>query len=139
MWSQLVIVDGIVCRCYRPDLTSTVITVPLLPPSLRARALEESHNGHSSGHLGAEKTLFQLQKEGTGCIWQKTSTSFARNVHNANRQNYHNLLGNISVRRPWQMIAVDVLARSSTFCQEQSLLVGYSGLFYKMGRSNTYA
>lgn len=38
---QLVIINGVVSRRYRPDPTSTIIAVPLLPPSLRARALEE--------------------------------------------------------------------------------------------------
>ena len=42
---------------------SDVITVPIIPPSMRPRLLHHAHNEPSAGHQGTEKTLNHLQEE----------------------------------------------------------------------------
>ena len=63
LWSQLKVVDGIVCRTYTPDPTGDAVTVPVLPQSLRQQALQSSHDSPSAGHLGVDKTLHRLRRE----------------------------------------------------------------------------
>ena len=63
LWSQLKVVDGIVCRTYTPDPTGDAVTVPVLPQSLRQQALQSSHDSPSAGHLGVDKTLNRLCRE----------------------------------------------------------------------------
>ena len=50
LWSQLVLVDGVVCRRYKPDALSTPVTVPVLPESLR-----DNHDDVSAGHFAGYK------------------------------------------------------------------------------------
>ena len=56
-------VDEIVCRVYTPDPAGDVVTVPLLPQSLRQQALKNSHDIPSAGHQGVDKTLYRLHHE----------------------------------------------------------------------------
>ena len=40
-----------------------VITVPIIPPSMRPQLLHCTHNEPSAGHQGTDKTLNHLQEE----------------------------------------------------------------------------
>lgn len=62
-WSQLEILDGIVCQHYQPDPTMDSVTVPVLPVSLRQEALFRAHDAPSAGHQGTAKTLHRLRQE----------------------------------------------------------------------------
>ena len=57
LWSQLQIVDGVLCRSYIPDPTADVVTVPILPTSFRHQALHRNHDIPSAGHQGSQRTL----------------------------------------------------------------------------------
>ena len=57
LWSQLTMVDGVVCRQYRPGPTEDIVTVPIIPIALRQSMLRQVHDAPGSGHLGIDKTL----------------------------------------------------------------------------------
>ena len=42
---------------------SDVITVPIIPPSIRPQLLHHTHNEPNTGHQGTDKTLNHLQEE----------------------------------------------------------------------------
>ncbi len=63
LWTQLTLVDGIVCRRYAPGPSSDVVTVPVLPTSLREQALHRNHGIPSAGHQGVDKTYLRLRQE----------------------------------------------------------------------------
>ena len=63
IWPQLLLVKGCVCRQYCPSPMSDVITVPIIPPSLRPQLLQQTHDALSAGHQGFDKTLRRLQQE----------------------------------------------------------------------------
>ena len=42
---------------------SDVITVPIIPPSMRPQLLHRIHSEPSAGHWGTDKTLNRLQEE----------------------------------------------------------------------------
>lgn len=44
LWSQLCLVDDIVCRKYSPGPTSDTVTVPILPPSLQREVLKKRNH-----------------------------------------------------------------------------------------------
>ena len=113
LWSQLILMDGVLCRQYAPGPTSDVITVPILPPSLRQQALHVNHDSPSAGHLGMEKTLQRLRKE---AYWVGMAADVHRYCQECSRCQQSKLpmptrapLTSIPIGNPWQMIAVDVL------------------------------
>ena len=57
LWTQLKLVDGVLCHVYTPGPTSDVLTVTVMPHSLQQQALQHSDNDRSVGHQGADKTL----------------------------------------------------------------------------------
>lgn len=63
LWHQLDLVDGMVSRRYTPGPSSDVVTVPVLPASLREQALRRNHDIASAGHQGSEKTYQRLRQE----------------------------------------------------------------------------
>ncbi len=63
LWTQLKIIDGILCRQYVPGPTAETVTVPVLPISLRREALLRSHDAPSAGHLGSDRMLKRLRRE----------------------------------------------------------------------------
>ena len=62
LWSQLTVLNGVLCRCYKPKSMSDAITVPILPDSLHQQALRQAHDAPSAGHQGRLKTLDKLQQ-----------------------------------------------------------------------------
>ena len=55
LWSQLLLLDGILCRRYCPGPDSELITVPVLPSTLQQAALHQAHNAPGAGHQEQEK------------------------------------------------------------------------------------
>ncbi|XP_062508826.1 uncharacterized protein LOC134185062 [Corticium candelabrum] len=62
LWLQLTVVDGVLCRCYKPKSMSDAITVPIPPDSLHQQALRQAHDVPGAGHQGRLKTLDKLQQ-----------------------------------------------------------------------------
>ena len=60
LWSQLDMVDGIVCRKYHPGPTSDTLVVPVLP---HQQALSMCHDSQAAGHQGTHKTLERIRRE----------------------------------------------------------------------------
>ena len=53
-----------VCRQYRPGPTDVVVTVPLVPASLRQSILQQVHDAPGAGHLGVDKALEKARQLG---------------------------------------------------------------------------
>ena len=66
LWSQLKLVDDVICREYSPSPGGEVIVVPVLPSSLQPGALQRNHDVPTAGHQGFDKTLQRLRRE---AIW----------------------------------------------------------------------
>ena len=82
IWSQLSVMDGVVCRRYTPDPTGDVVTVPVLPKCLQHKALVQCHDHPAAGHQGSllwsglivvpyslRKQVLTLLHEGHPGIW----------------------------------------------------------------------
>ena len=103
---------------------SDVITVPIIPPSLRPQLLQQTHDTPSAGHQGFDKTLQRLQQE---AYW----VGMAHDVELYRRecvkcQHMKQSLSTISlltVGKPWEMIAVDVLQIPMSYQHNKYLLV----------------
>ena len=72
LWAHLLLKDGIVWRHHTPGPTSDTATVPVLPVTLQKDVLQQCHDSPQAGHLGAQKTLYQLRRDildqhGTRC------------------------------------------------------------------------
>ena len=52
IWPQLLLVKGCICRRYCPNPMLDVITVPIIPPSMRPQLLHLTRNEPSAGHQG---------------------------------------------------------------------------------------
>ena len=63
LWSQLMIIDGVVYRRYTPDPVLDPVTVPILPCTRWPQAFQECHDAPSAGHLSPPKTLAKLHRE----------------------------------------------------------------------------
>lgn len=112
-WPQLKLINGIVCRCYRPHPADAIVTVPVLPPSLRHQAIFQAHNAPSAGHLGKEKTLHRLRQEAYWVNMAKDVEQHCRECIKCQKTKptlpQKAPLINVPIGRPWQMIAVDIL------------------------------
>ena len=62
LWPQLTLVEEIVCRKYTPGPTADVITVPIIPDSLRHEALYRCHDSPIAGHQGTDKSMERLRQ-----------------------------------------------------------------------------
>ena len=134
LWSQLLLVDGVVCRRYKPDALSVLITVPVLPKSLQEEALRHNHDDVSAGHLGVEKTLHRLQNE---AYWVYMRSDVAKYCHECIRCQQVKPsaptkapLTNVPIGKPWQMVAVDVLEVPMSPNGNRYLHACYSGLLH---------
>eukprot|EP00731_Ephydatia_muelleri_P003131 Em0001g3131a len=114
LWSQLQLIDGIVCRRYAPSPASDVISVPVLPESLQREALQRNHDAPSAGHQGIEKTLQRLKQEAFWANMAKDVNQYCSKCVVCQQAKLPTPtpapMTNIPIGRPWKMIAVDVLA-----------------------------
>ena len=127
LWPQLLLVEGVVCRRYTPGPTSTTVTVPILPMSLRKEALQHNHDHPSAGHLGVDKTLQRILKE---AYWVYMASDVTKYCHECTRcqqvkpsKPTRAPLTSVPIGRVWQMIAVDVLEVPLSLNNNRYLLV----------------
>ena len=113
IWSQLRLIDGIVCRRYAPSPASDVISVPVLPESLQKEALQRNHDAPSAGHQRMEKTLQRLKQEAFWVHMAREVNEYCNKCVVCQQAKLPNPspapITNIPIGRPWKMIAVDVL------------------------------
>ena len=113
LWSQLKIVEGVLCRHYTPDPSLDSVLVPILPTSLHHEALWRNHDAPSAGHQGTEKTLHRIRQE---AYWVGMPRDVNRHCQVRKKCQQSKLpspqrapLVNIPIGHPWQMIAADIL------------------------------
>ena len=127
LWSQLLLLDGIVWHCYCPGPDSELITVPVLPSTLQQAALHQDHNAPGAGHQGQEKTLQQLRLD---AYWVDMAHDVNEHCQNCTLCQQAKLtsppkvpLVSLPVGRPWEMLAMDVLEVPISTCGNRYLLV----------------
>ena len=113
IWSQLRLIDGIVCRRYAPSPASDIISVPVLPESLHKEALQRNHDAALAGHQGMEKTLQRLRQEAFWVNMAREVNEYCSKCVACQQAKLPTPtpapMTNIPIGRPWKMIAVDVL------------------------------
>ena len=127
IWPQLLLVKGCVCRQYCPSPMSDVITVPVIPPSLRPQLLQQTHDAPSAGHQGFDKTLRRLQQEAYWVGMARDVELYCRECVKC-QQMKQSLpskapLVSLPIGQPWEMIAVDVLQVPMSYQHNKYLLV----------------
>ena len=109
----LLIKDSVVCRQYTPGPQSDKLIVPIIPKSLRQNVLHQCHDAPNAAHVGPDKTIMKVRQLG---YW-------IRMIHDINLYCNECLtcqsskplapqkapLISIPIRKPWEMVAVDVL------------------------------
>ena len=127
LWSQLTMVDGLVCRQYRPGPTDDVVTVPLIPFASRDSFLQQVHDAPGAGHLGIDKPLGKARQQG---YWVSMYEDVVRHCQECSTCQQAKLpsptkapMTSIPIGQPWQMVAVDVLAVPSSYSHNRYLLV----------------
>ena len=127
LWSQLTMVDGVVCRQYRPGPTEDIVTVPIIPITLRQSMLRQVHDAPGAGHLGIDKTLEKARQQG---YWVSMYEDVVRHCQECSSCQQAKLpspskapMTSIPIGRPWQMVAVDVLAVPPSYNRNRYLLV----------------
>ena len=113
LWHQLSIIDGVVCRTYKPDPKMDAVTVPLLPPSQRQNILYRCHDIPSAGHQGIAKTLKRVQQEAYWVGMAKEVQLYCINCTVCQKAKPplppRAPLVNTPIGKPWQMLAIDIL------------------------------
>ena len=84
IWSQLTLVNKVLCRHYSPGPSSNTVTIPVLPKSLQSTALRSCHDDLSGGHMGYEKTLYKLWQE---AYWVNMSQDVEQYCRQCNKCN----------------------------------------------------
>ena len=113
LWPQLTLVEGIVCRKYTPGPTKDLITVPIIPDSLRQKVLYHCHDSPTAGHQGIDKTLERLRKV---AYWVNMAQDVEKHCRECLACQKSKLpkptkapLVSMPIGKPWQMVAVDIL------------------------------
>ena len=113
LWSQLKIVEGVLCRHYTPDPSLDSVLVLILPTGLHHESLCRNHDAPSAGHQGTERTLHRIHQE---AYWVGMARDVNRHCQTCRKcqqsklpSPQHAPLVNIPFGRPWQMIAADIL------------------------------
>ena len=127
LWSQLSIVDNLVCRTYCPGPTKATVTVPVIPASLTTSLLQQVHDSPGAGHLGIEKTMERARRQG---YWVNMFHDVTQYCLNCSKCQAAKLpmptrapLEPVPIGRPWQMIAVGILEVPTSYQQNRYLLV----------------
>lgn len=115
------------CRKYSPGPTNDVITVPIIPNSLRKSVITRNHDIPTAGHQGAERTLDKVRKEGYWVNVAKDVESYCRECIKCQEAKLpapvRAPLTSMPVGRPWQMVAVDVLEVPVSYKNNRYILV----------------
>ena len=113
LWSQLEVVDGIVCRRYKPGPTSDTIVVPVLPEAMHQKAMSLCHDSPTAGHQGTRKTWERIRQEAYWVNMAQDVDRYCRECGTCQKAKLpmpvRSTLTNIPIGRPWQMIAIDIL------------------------------
>ena len=113
LWSQLAVIDGIVCRHYQPVPAADPVTVPVVPACLQQQAMMRAHDAPSAGHQGKAKTLHRLRQEAYWVNMAKDVDQYCQVCITCQRTKptapKRAPLMNVPIGRPWQMVAVDIL------------------------------
>ncbi|KAL5497228.1 hypothetical protein EMCRGX_G013661 [Ephydatia muelleri] len=113
LWSQLEVVDGIVCRRYKPGPTSDTILVPVLTEALYQKAMSLCHDSPTAGHQGTLKTWERIRQEAYWVNIAQDVDRYCRECVTCQKAKLpmpvRSTLTNIPIGRPWQMIAIDIL------------------------------
>ena len=127
LWSQLEVVDGIVCRRYKPGPTSDTIVVPVLPEALHQKTMSLCHDSPTAGHQGTLKTWERIRQE---AYWVNMAQDVDRHCRECVTCQKAKLpmpvrstLTNIPIGRPWQMIAIDIVEVPVSTKNNRHLLV----------------
>jgi len=67
LWSQLHLVNGIVCRRYHPSSSAHMVTVPLLPPNLQPDALCRCQDDPTGGDMKSHSIKYTRKLIGYQC------------------------------------------------------------------------
>ena len=95
------------------------------------------HNSLAAGHQGTQKTLESIRREAYWVNMAQVVTGTAGNASHAKLpMPVRSLLTNIPIRRPWQMIAIDILEVLVSTKNNRYLLV-MQDYFNQMGRCQT--
>ena len=127
LWSQITLVDDIICRSYCPGPSNEVISVPLIPIALQKDALIRNHDNPSAGHQGGEKTLQRLRQE---AYWVNMAQDVEKHCQECLKCQQSKQpkptrapMTSIPIGRPWEMIAVDILELPVSSSNNRYLLV----------------
>ena len=134
-WSQLKLVDDIVCREYSPFPGSDVISVPVLPVCLHCNTLHCNHNICTAGHQGFDKTLQCLKQEAYWVNMARDVDAYCRQCticQQAKLPTPTRALANVPIGRPWEMIVVDIFGNTSVIPKQTCC----ARLLYQVGHSN---
>ena len=127
LWHQLKVIDGVLCHQYSPSPMQQMVTVPLLPPSLKKDALNRNHDALTAGHLGAHKTLEHLRRDAFWINMAKDVEEYCKQCSTCQQSKLpmpqRAPLQNIPIGQPWQMIAVDILQVPMSTNNNRYLLV----------------
>ena len=127
LWSQLKMVDDVLCREYCPGPTSEKMTVPVLPANLRCAALSRCHDAPGAGHLGSEKTLERLRMQAYWVGMAQDVEQYCQECYTCQKAKpplpQRSPMVNVPVGRPWQMVAIDILKVPLSSNNNQYLLV----------------
>ena len=127
IWSQLTLQNGLVCRQYAPSPTSDTVLVPVIPVSLRALLIKQHHDAPGPGHLGPDKTDGQIRLV---AYWVGMLHDIKEHCQQCAICQSSKLpaptkapLQNVTVGRPWEMVAVDIVQVLLSYHNNQYLLV----------------
>ena len=111
IWSQLILVDGVACRKYKPGPREEAIEVALIPKTLCNQVMH--HDGLSAGHQGVENILARLHQE---AFWVNMACEVDEYCRKCIICQCSKMpmpirapMLHVPIGRTWQMIAVDIL------------------------------
>lgn len=133
LWSQFVLKDGIVWRCYAPGPTAGRVTVPVLPAALQKDAHHKCRDSPQAGQQGSQKTgwdkVNMAKDEERHCKECTVCQQTNKVCHAPTRAQ----MMNVPIGRPWQMIVIDILEVPVSSNNNWYLLPRSLGLLHQMG------
>jgi len=77
-WYRLRIENGVLCRVFEDRQRNTTVYQAIVPYALRDAAVRSCHVGMAGGHLGAKKTLDQVQRRFYWTTWRSDTIRHCR-------------------------------------------------------------